>query len=283
LSIKSKDIEKRRYVMARIAFLTALLISLVIPAWAWAYGGRGDVVDVRILSDSREEFSKYRTYPQRHQEGKFFYMEAVKGQKYSIQVTNKSNKRIGVVIAVDGRNIIDGKKSDLKRNERMYIIGPYEANTFEGWRTGIDRTNRFTFTGQSDSYAEKVFADASAMGTIALAVYREKLPEAVPYSGGAFRMKEAPAGDAPCASSEGRSADRLEQKKNEKAGTGFGESTYSPAYMVHFDPEHAIAEKIVLKYEWRSELCRKGIILCGPKNRFWPDDSEFAPIPKGFR
>ena len=269
--------------MARIAFLTVLLISLVIPALMWGHTGRGEVVDVRILSDSREEFSKYRTYPQHHQEGKYFYMEAVKGQRYSIQVTNKSNRRIGVVIAVDGRNIIDGKKSDLKRNERMYIIGPFEANTFEGWRTGMDRTNRFYFTEPSDSYAEKVFEDASAMGTIALAVYREKLPEAVPYSGRSFRRKESPSRAAPCAPEESHSTDKFEQKKNEQAGTGFGESTYSPAYVVHFDPEHAIAEKIVLKYEWRSELCRKGIIPCGPKNRLWPDDFEFAPIPKDFR
>ena len=269
--------------MARNAFLTVLLISLVIPVFTWAHAGKEDVVDVRILSDSGGEFQKYRTYPGRHQEGKFFYMEAVKGQRYSIRITNKSDRRIGIVIAVDGRNIIDGKKSDLRLNERMYIIGPYEANTFEGWRTGMDRTNRFYFTEQSDSYAEKVFADASAMGTIALAVYREKLPEIVPYSKRSSRMKDEPAEAAPCAPSEGRSADRSEQKKNEQAGTGFGETTYSPAFVVQFDPEHTVAEKIVLKYEWRSELCRKGIIHCGPKNRFWPDDYEFAPIPRDFR
>ena len=268
--------------MGRIAFLTVLFIWLVIPAFAWGHIEKGDVVDVRIFSDSGQEYPKYRTYP-RHQEGKFFYMEAAKGKRYSIQVTNKSNRRIGVVIAVDGRNIINGKKSDLKRNEQMYIIGPYERNSFEGWRTGMDRTNRFYFTEQSDSYAEKVFADASAMGTIALAVYREKLPEMVPYSGGAFRMKESPSGAAPCAPSESRSTDKLEQKKDEQAGTGFGETTYSPAYVVHFDPEQTTSEKIVLKYEWRSELCKKGIIPYGPKNRFWPDDYEFAPIPKGFK
>lgn len=269
--------------MKRNVFLMVLLISLVIPALAWAHAGNVDVVDVRVLSDSGEVFPKYRTYPRCPQEGKFFYMEAVKGQRYSIQVTNRSDRRIGIVIAVDGRNIVDGKKSDLKRKERMYIVRPHESNTFEGWRTGMDRTNRFHFTEQSDSYAEKVFADASAMGTIALAVYREKLPEIVPYSGGASRMKDAPAGAAPCAPSESRSADRSEQKKNEQAGTGFGETTHSPAYMVHFDPEYTITEKIVLKYEWRSELCRKGIISCGPKNRFWPDGYEFAPIPKDFR
>ncbi len=88
--------------------------------------------------------------------------------------TNNSNRR-GIVIAVDGRNIIDGKKSDLKHDERMYIIGPHDANTFEGWRTSMERTNRFYFTGQSDSYAREVFSDASAMGTIAVVVFRKKL------------------------------------------------------------------------------------------------------------
>jgi len=268
--------------MERNVFLTALFIVLVIPALACAHLEKQNLVDVRVVSDSGEEFPKYRTHPHIRQEGKFFYTEAVKGQRYSIRITNRSSRRIGVVIAVDGRNIIDGKKSDLKRNERMYIIGSHETNTFEGWRTGMDRTNRFYFSEQSDSYAEKVFADGSAMGTIALAVYREKLPEIIPYSGSSFRMEETPAEVAPGGSCRNRSVDRAEKKKTQEAGTGFGETTYSPARVVHFDPEHAMAEKIVLKYEWRSELCRKGIIRCGPKNRFWPDDHEFAPIPKDF-
>src|SRR4030066_488498 len=194
--------------MKRNALLMVLFVVWVIPALAWAHAGNVDVVDVRVVSDKGEAFPKYKTFLRGHQEGEYYYMEAVKGQRYSIQVTNKSDRRIGVVIAVDGRNIIDGKKSDLERNERMYIIGPYEPNTFEGWRTGMDRTNRFYFTEQSDSYAEKVFADASAMGTIALAVYREKLPEIIPYSGSSSRMKEAPPGTAPGAPAESRSTDR---------------------------------------------------------------------------
>jgi len=264
-------------------FLMVVLMVSVIPVLAFAHAARVNVAEVRIVSDAGGEFAKYRTYPRVPQEANYFYVEAVKGNRYSIQVTNRSDRRIGVVIAVDGRNIIDGKKSDLKRSERMYILGPYETNTFEGWRTGLERTNRFYFTEPSDSYAEKVFADASAMGTIALAVYREKLPEIVPYSERRSQMKEAPASAAPDGSSKSDSADRLEGKKGEEAGTGFGETTYSPARVVHFDPEHALAQKIVLKYEWRSELCRKGVISCGPKNRLWPDDLEFAPIPKDFK
>jgi hypothetical protein len=96
-------------------------------------------------------------------------------------------------------------------------------------------------------------------------------------------MKGAPGEATPGAPATGRSADRAEKKKTEEAGTGFGETTYSPARVVPFDPERTRAEKLVLKYEWRSELCRKGIVRCGPKNRFWPDEYEFAPIPKDFR
>jgi hypothetical protein len=269
--------------MARKSLWAALVTVSVILAWTHVQAGAGSVVDVRIISDSGGELGQYRTYLRSPQgashDGKYFYLEAVKGTKYSIQVTNRSDRRIAVVIAVDGRNIISGQKSDLKRNERMYVIGPYETDTFEGWRTGMDRTNRFYFTEPSDSYAEKVFADGSAMGTIALAVYRERVPEISSRS----RMKEGPAGVAPSAPIEGRSASGMEKKKDEQAGTGFGETTYSPAQVVQFDPEPAPAEKVVLKYEWRSELCRKGIVRCGPRNRFWPDDQEFAPVPKDFR
>lgn len=269
--------------MRRIALIAVLFISLVAPTLGCAHVGKADVVDVRIVSDKGGTFPKYKTFLRGYQEAEYYYLEAVKGQKYSIQVTNKLDRRIGVVIAVDGRNIIDGKKSYLRRNERMYIIGPYDTNTFEGWRTGMDRTNRFYFTEQSDSYAEKVFADASAMGTIALAVYKEKVREITPHSDMLFQKEETPAAGAPPASSESRAAGKQRLEPREQAGTGFGETTYSPAYVVEFDPEHTVAEKIVLKYEWRSELCRKGIISCGPKNRFWPDDQEFTPIPKDFK
>jgi len=269
--------------MRRIALIAVLFISLVTPSLACAHVGKTDVIDVRIVSDNGEIFPKYETFLRGHQQGEYYYLEAVKGQRYSIQITNKSVRRIGVVIAVDGRNIIDGKKSDLLRNERMYIIGPYGTNTFEGWRTGMDRTNRFYFIEQSDSYAEKVFADASAMGTIALAVYKEKIAKITPRSDMSLPKREVPAARTPSASSESRAAGKYKIEEREQAGTGFGETTYSPSYVVQFDPDRTMVAKIVLKYEWRSELCRRGIISCGPKNRLWPDDLEFSPIPKDFK
>jgi len=266
--------------MARKTLL--MFLVLVIPSLACAHVAPGNVVVVRIISDDGSEFAKYKAYPRASQGANYFYLEAVKGSRYSIQVTNRSAGRIGAVIAVDGRNIISGKKSDLKRDERMYIIGPYETNTFEGWRTALDRTNRFYFTEPSDSYAEKVFADGSAMGTIGIAVYSEKISEAPPCSQKSSRMDGAAAVPAPTAPKDRASSNRLEQERDKGAGTGFGETTYSPARNVQFDPEPVPADKVILKYEWRSELCRKGIVPCGPKNRFWPGGSDFAPIPKDF-
>jgi hypothetical protein len=264
--------------MKHRAFLSILLIVMFIPALGNTHAARQDAVNVRIISDNGGEYPKYRTYPRVCQAGAYFYMEAVKGERYSIEVANRSDQRIGVVIAVDGRNIISGQRSDLKNNERMYVIEPYATNTFEGWRTGMDRTNRFYFTEQSNSYAEKVFADASAMGTIAVAFYREKIREAAPITPYRDSMSRSRG-----ASGKG-CADRNEKEsKSEQAGTGFGETTYSLAREVPFEPENAVAGTVVLKYEWRAELCRKGTISCGPRNRFWPDGVGFAPVPNDFR
>lgn len=268
--------------------LTAFFLAMVFPVMGCAHSGiGGGLVDVRIVSDGGGEFSQHRTYPRIRQEGRYFYLEAVKSEKYSIQVSNRSGRSVGVVIAVDGRNIISGGKSDLRRNERMYIIEPYGTQAFEGWRTGMDRTNRFYFTEQADSYAERAFSDGSAMGTIAVAVYREKA-EPRHFSENEIGSSRKSAPTAPSAGApspaplESHSADRLEKKKSEQAGTGFGETTYSPVRVVHFEPEYRASDKIVLKYEWRTELCRKGIISCAPKNRLWPEDRGFAPVPRDF-
>lgn len=270
--------------MIQRIFFSILIIVFLFPVVSSAHVSRDGTVDVRIISDKRGELAQYQTFPPFRHDGRYFYVEASKGERYSIQITNRSERRVGVVISVDGRNIINGIKSDLRRNERMYIIGPHETNTFEGWRTALDRTNRFYFTEQSDSYAEKVFAEASAMGTIAVVVFRERVHEAMPYWDRPSAMREAPdASAAPKAQGESLSSHRAERKKGEQAGTGFGETIYSPSRYVQFEPENTAADKVVMKYEWRSELCKKGVIGCGPKNRFWPESQEFAPVPRDFK
>ena len=101
------------------------------------------------------------------------YLEAKPEARYSIRARNITGGRVGIVIAVDGRNIISGDRSDLGRREAMYILGPYESATYSGWRTSASEVRRFYFTDVAESYAGRI-GDESAMGVIAAAVYKER-------------------------------------------------------------------------------------------------------------
>ena len=268
--------------------VTVILAVMISTVQVWA-GSIGDSVEVRVLSESGSELPFYPVsarYP-----AKKVYAEAVNGDHYRIVVRNKLNRRVGVVIAVDGRNIVSGQKSWLKNNERMYILEPYERYEYAGWRTGQDRINRFYFSEVPDSYAAS-FGDQSAMGVIAVAVYPEVQRYELPvqyrsqHSGSGAPAAEAP---APSAASERKRSAAAPAAKAEmmerSAGTGYGRSEYSPSQVVAFEPERRSVENLYIKYEWRSTLCKRGIISCDrpyPKgqNRLW-DNGGYAPPPYG--
>jgi hypothetical protein len=201
------------------------------------------------------------------------YVEAVKGDHYTIVVRNLLDRRVGVVVAVDGRNIISGKQSWLRNDERMYILEPYAIGQFNGWRTSLQAVNRFYFTDPGASYAA-AFGDESAMGVIAVAVYPERRPE--PPAGFSQDLSRAPRAEAPAAPSA--------KAEREGAGTGYGHRETSPARVVAFAPEATAVERVYLKYEWRETLCRQAIVRCArpvpPRNRLW-DEEGFAPAPPG--
>lgn len=206
------------------------------------------------------------------------YLEARRGENYGIVIRNTTPERIGVVVAVDGRNIISGKRSDLGNTEDMYIVERYTLARYDGWRTDKDTVHRFYFTKPSDSYSVRTFADSSAMGVIAVAVYREKeQPRPLEERG-----LQGPAPAAP--SKEGASRSTPKALADEAAGTGFGDGQYSPTIRVAFEPELVPLQKTLLKYEWHETLCRKGLLSCGREtgNRLW-DQDEYAPYPPGYR
>jgi hypothetical protein len=246
--------------------LGALILLWAAGAWA---GGAGQAVDVEIRSDGGRLLPLYPVSGVAS--GRRLYAEAVKGERYTILVRNRLDRRIGVVVAVDGRNIISGRRSWLKSDERMYVLEPYAQGEFSGWRTSLESVNRFYFTEADDSYAA-AFHDETAMGVIAVAAYPE-----VP-------RREEPAELQPAVP---RSLDRAApstKAESERAGTGYGPREHSPVRVVAFEPEKTAADRFFIKYEWRSVLCRQGIIRSGcsrpPRNRFW-DEGEFAPPPPG--
>lgn len=271
--------------MKTIAAIIMAIVVCTTNVWA---GTVGESVEVRIVTDDGRTLP---TFPVKTKHAlKKVYAEARKGDHYRIEVHNRLNRRVGMVIAVDGRNIISGEKSWLRSSERMYILPPYGSGEFAGWRTGQDRINRFYFTDVPDSYAA-AFGDESAMGVITVAAYPEVRLHEPPVSrhergyGGweaADRAAEAPA--APTARGMEKRAAREEQAL-ESAGTGYGSEEYSPVETVAFEAEKRAVETIHFKYEWRSTLCRLGVVRCDvpprrPPNRLW-DNGGYAPPPPG--
>jgi hypothetical protein len=256
-----------------------LCAAVILCGAAPAPAMRRGHVDVAVVADEGGELAMipFKEYGQGGSRIVKKYLEAKKGANYSLVIRNRSQDRIAVVVAVDGRNIISGKQSNLTNKEAMYIIDPFGSTRLEGWRTDQNTVHRFYFTEVQDSYAVRTFGDTSAMGVIAVAVYREK--------GQPVHLKEQPveSGKArpPVAGAPGRAESR-------DAGTGFGEEAHSPTIRVEFDPERRPVEKVLIKYEWREALCRKGIIKCPPdggmdgRNRLWDEGGEYAPHPPGY-
>ncbi len=259
--------------------IVTIAMAATAPAFARSRAPLPGEVAIEIVSDSGIVFRTIPLQSSRTKGTQVFksYLEARKGENYGIVIRNNTPERIGAVIAVDGRNIISGKKSELKNSEIMYIVNGYDSARYDGWRTGQDQVHKFYFTEPADSYSVRTFEDSSAMGVIAVAIYREQERPKSLYEGN--KSEVAPA--APSAGSAARSKGKM--LADESAGTGFGDAQYSPVVNVQFEPERVPVRKILVKYEWRDVLCRKGLLRCGQDtgNRLW-DEDEYAPVPPGY-
>jgi hypothetical protein len=271
--------------MSKQAWVLCCLLAggaLSSPVFA---GHRASDVTVEIID---QQGASFQQLPVRRTGGAYrAYLQAERGARYRIRVSNASGARVGVVVAVDGRNIINGARSELANGEPMYVLAPHDSQEYSGWRTSLADVHEFYFTEWEDSYAE-AFGDRSARGVIAVAVYKEKhtalrredAPRAaVGGAADAASSGAAASNAAPPATAESRTS--RDEKARSEPGTGYGDVRNEPAVRVAFDAEPRASSRLFLKYEWRDTLCRKRILDCSkPANRFWPDDAlSFAPPP----
>jgi hypothetical protein len=290
--------------MSKPAWVFCSLVAAAALSAPAAAGFRASDVTVQIVD---EQGATFQQVPVSHRGDAYrAYVQADRGARYRIRVSNSTGERVGVVIAVDGRNIVNGARSDLAGSEPKYVLSAYESQEFSGWRTSLADVHEFYFTEWKDSYAE-AFGDRSARGVIAVAVYQEKESARIakrlaqeaerqrlqrPFRGdkddaGASSDRPAPAapaasgalGNAQSSESEARDSRRAKAERSEP-GTGYGEVRNEPAVRVAFDGESQPSSRLFLKYEWRETLCRKRVLDCRePENRFWPDALSFAPPP----
>lgn len=257
--------------------LTGLLLLSLSMMQASANRVHRDDITVEVVNARGWELPTFNTRTASRSTLRKAYVEATPGQRYGIRVTNHTSERLGLVIAVDGRNIISGKRSNLASGERKYVLGPRESAVYDGWRTGRNRINEFYFTREDDAYAA-AFGDYSAMGVIAVATFKERHVQPRYLEDHYSTRKQAP-------QAKSGNSDRYRSAP----GTGYGQEQYSRSRRVEFDAKRRAAATHLFKYEWSETLCEMGVTRCYTRhNRLWRDDRRYssrgyAPPPPNYR
>lgn len=221
------------------------------------------MVQISIISGGRE----LPTIP--HQ-GRTFVMVPTAGT-YALRVRNMSNDRFETVVAVDGKNIIDG--SDARPDGAGYVLNPFQAVDIPGWRRGAETTATFTFTPAAQSYGAQM-GTASSVGVIAMAVFAEKR-----------RLRESPltfgTGDVMRGGDSGRRtrggyercSSSLDSAPTKSVGTGYGAETEFKTSTTTFERASTAPERVtVIQYATREELVAWGVPVPAeiPEPVIWP-------------
>ncbi len=158
----------------------ALVLALVVPASAHhAREAAGSLVGVSVEVDGWSA----PLYAAVDGTGRF-YFEARQGAQYVVRLANHTRERLGVVVVVDGLNVISGDRDPgpdrgyWSRPGRMYVLDPWDTTVVRGWRTSMDEVRQFTFVDERASYAARSGKANGKMGWVEVVVYREHRPYA---------------------------------------------------------------------------------------------------------
>jgi hypothetical protein len=279
------------------ACVTASLLFASTSAFAFA----GTLADVQIIDRSTGE-----RQPVYYHDGKM-YVAGHPGDRYAVQVANRTGARILAVVSVDGVNVISGETASYEQTG--YVFSPWQSYEITGWRKNQNEVAAFYFTPLSDSYAARTDRPQN-VGAIGVAVFRERrlpppqpiMPTPRPFerqsgtsgalgnnenradsndgaSDAASEAEALPAGPAKEAESTPFAALR---RSREKLGTGHGEREQS--YVTYTDFRRASPhpnEILTIYYDSRENLIARGIVPGVPRvadPRPFPD-VRFVPDP----
>lgn len=184
-----------------------------------------------------------------------WYVEALKGREYAIRIRNPHGVRVAVALSVDGLNTIDARQTTAVA-ARKWVLGPYETVTISGWQTSRTEARRFEFTTEEHSYGQALGKTAN-LGVISAVFFKERV---------STRITEATRDAGPpsprAAQPPAAEAQRGEARKsdNEYAATGMGDRTGHVVSQVWMDLEDAPAQTVNIRYEFRPQLVRLGVL-----------------------
>ncbi len=99
------------------------------------------------------------------------YVVGEVGERYNLEVTNRTAARYELVASVDGLDVIDGRPAGY--GKRGYIVPPHGRLTIEGFRTSQESVAAFRFAAVRDSYAARTGDDRN-VGVVGFAFFAER-------------------------------------------------------------------------------------------------------------
>ncbi len=199
-----------------------------------------------------------------------WYVEARKGREYAIRLRNPYPVRVAVALSVDGLNSIDARETTAM-DARKWVLGPYETVTISGWQTSQLEARHFEFTTEARSYGQALGKTAN-LGVIAAVFFKERVPEVSRETANTDRSRplqgptQAPmAAPMPSPRAEQQSAAGAARKADDEfAATGMGRRTDHAVTQVWLNLEDSPAHTVNIRYEFRPQLVRLGILPSAP-------------------
>ena len=99
------------------------------------------------------------------------------GASYSVDISNRTGKRILAVISVDGVNALNGQTASATPDDG-YVLNPWQSWAITGWRKSDSQVAAFYFSESDASYASRTGRPRD-VGVIGVALFRERVPEPV--------------------------------------------------------------------------------------------------------
>lgn len=262
-----------------------LLLTMVIssPIYGTGYSQTiWDLAKVEVLIGD-EKFSAYTYFYNSN-----YFIEAELGERYTIRVHNKHDQRIAVVVSVDGRDVITGRKAKPKFGH-AYVIDPFNYIDIHGFRKSMSNVATFRFSSPSRSYSMKMAtpeekaAAYAKLGAIGIAIFPEKEYYITYKKDRRYKKRDYDLG-LPSPQQNRSESEREEARKktsySSKLGTEYGETRYDGVTVTNFKPKSKYPQQVfILYYNTREGLHHWGVpvryYLGGSKLPEYP----FAPPP----
>ena len=226
------------------------------------------------------------------------YVAGKPGNRYGVEIRNRTGGRVLAVLSVDGVNALSGETAHVLQSG--YVFDGGQRYAINGWRKSDNDVAQFVFTDLPHSYAART-GRAGNVGVIGVAIFLEKVQPPVVFNSpnpnlsgaeslSADQVLPAPAPATPAAPlSKSAAAGAVQEsarampERKTHLGTGHGQREYDPVQSTEFERRGDTPDQVVtIYYDSRENLIARGIIPRPQRSdpQAFPASNGFVPDPR---